>query len=125
MTSLADEKRAGVPALRLLTASAPFWEKKDIVAGQSLYSAKCAVCHGAEGAGGGGPALWGPGAFSGVSALAQPEKLAAYLATAMSAYAGSISHEEARDLAFFIDSHPRPAIIPKDSTPQPDRKGVP
>jgi len=40
--------------------------------------------------------------------MANPSKLAAYVQKAMSAYAGPITDEQARDLSAFLDAKPRP-----------------
>jgi thiosulfate dehydrogenase len=119
VTSLSEGRRmamsvtgGGPRALAPIARDAPFWSRTDAAAGKVLYGQKCAACHGADGSGGGGPAVWGPGAWNAGAALARAPKLAAYLQKAMAAYAGSLSDEQARDLAAFVDSQPRPGFPP-------------
>jgi cytochrome c len=52
--------------------------------------------------------VWGPKAFAAGSSLARPPKLAAYISTTMGSYVGSITAEQARDVAAFLDAQPRP-----------------
>jgi len=118
VTSLSAGKRMAMSAsgggprgLKPVTTDAGFWSKSDIAAGKSLYSAKCIACHGANGGGGAAPALWGPKAFNAAAALAKPQKLTTFVATHMGAYAGGLTTEQARDLAAFIDSQPRPDFV--------------
>jgi cytochrome c len=40
--------------------------------------------------------------------MAKPGRLAAYIQKAMAVYAGSLTDEQARDIAAFIDAQPRP-----------------
>lgn len=131
VTSLSEGRRmamsaagGGNRALRAVPSDDPFWSKTNAAAGKTLYAQRCSPCHGADGEGGAGPAVWGPQAFSDGAALATPAKLTAYLTTAMAAYAGSLSAEQARDLAAFIDTQPRPGFVLSQHLPPPDRMGV-
>jgi thiosulfate dehydrogenase len=84
--------------------------------GRSLYQEKCANCHGRDGEGvdiGGikpGP-LWGPRSWNDGAGAARIYTLASYLRHAMPYTApGSLSDEEAQQLAAYIDGKPRPAF---------------
>ena len=119
VTSLSEGRRmtmsttgTGPRALPAMQKEPPFWSKADAAAGQELYASKCSSCHGSDGSGGGGPAVWGSGAWSASSAMGKPAKLAAYVQKAMAPYAGNIGDEQARDLAAYLDSRPRPGYAP-------------
>ena len=84
--------------------------------GRHLYREKCANCHGREGEGvdvGGikpGP-LWGPRSWNDGAGAARIYTLASYLRHAMPYTApGSLSDEEAQQLAAYIDGKPRPVF---------------
>ncbi|HVP69400.1 MAG TPA: NapC/NirT family cytochrome c [Anaeromyxobacteraceae bacterium] len=131
VTSLSAGKRmnmssdgGGSRAMRPVEKSPAFWTKADVASGKSLYEAKCSACHGQNGEGGAGPAVWGPRSFSDGASLAKPQKLATYVASAMAAYAGPVTPEQARDIAAFLSSQPRPGFALKDHLPPPDRLGV-
>lgn len=96
--------RAPVP----LRGDAPFWTKAEAASGAKLYASMCAACHGANGEGGGGPAVWGPGSWKAGSEMARPGHLASYIQKSMAVYAGTVTDEQARDIAAFIDSQERP-----------------
>jgi thiosulfate dehydrogenase len=85
--------------------------------GQALYRAQCLVCHGSEGEGvargKGGyhfPPLWGDESWSAGSGFARPAALAAYLQANMPlGRGGSLSAQQAADLAAYLLAQPRPA----------------
>ena len=115
VTSLSQGRRmamsatgGGPRALVPLKRDGAFWSSQDAAKGKALYGSMCASCHGADGSGGAGPTVWGPKAFAAGSSLAKPAKLAAYVSTTMGPYVGSITAEQARDVAAFLDSQPRP-----------------
>jgi thiosulfate dehydrogenase len=119
VTSLSEGRRmsmsttgGGPRALQPIARDAPFWSRTDVAAGKTLYGQKCASCHGADGSGGGGPAVWGAGAWNASAAMARPQKLAAYVQRSMAAYAGTLTDDQARDLAAFIDTQPRAGFTP-------------
>jgi len=87
---------------------APFWSAQDVAKGKTLYASLCAGCHGADGSGGAGPAVWGAKAFTAGSAMGQPAKLASYISSAMATYAGAMTEEQVRDIAAYVDAQPRP-----------------
>jgi thiosulfate dehydrogenase len=85
--------------------------------GQALYRAQCLVCHGADGQGVAKrkngyhfPPLWGGESWSAGSKLARPPVLAAYLQANMPlGRGGSLSPQQAADLAAYVLAQPRPA----------------
>jgi thiosulfate dehydrogenase len=90
--------------------------KLDPRRGQRLYRQKCENCHGGDGQGvdiGGlkpGP-LWGPLSWNDGAGAARIYALATYLRYAMPYTSpGSLSDEEAQQLAAYIDGKPRPVF---------------
>ena len=83
----------------------------DIARGEQLYVSKtCVTCHMADGKGAGPiPALWGPASYSIGASMAREERAASFIWHNMPQTApGSLTPQEAFDLAAFINSHPRP-----------------
>lgn len=89
--------------------------------GRELYEAKCAACHGRDGAGvqlpnglKPGP-LWGAASWNDGAGMARVYTLAGYIRYAMPYDApGSLTAEEAQQIAAYIDAHDRPAFAHKD-----------
>lgn len=88
--------------------------------GAAVFSAKCALCHGDDGQGiyahGKGdkhetifPALWGPDSFNWGAGMHRVNTAAQFIKAAMPfGLGGSLSDQDAWDVAAFVDSHPRP-----------------
>jgi thiosulfate dehydrogenase len=79
--------------------------------GRRLYAEKtCNACHGADGEGAGPlPPVWGPKSFAIGASMARIERAASFIYHNMPQTApGTLSHQEAWDLAAFITSQPRP-----------------
>lgn len=84
--------------------------------GRQLYAQKCAACHGAEGQGLEGPdgaylypALWGDRSFNIGAGMARLDTAAAFLRWNMPlGQGGSLSPQEAYDIAAFFTAQPRP-----------------
>ena len=87
----------------------------DSARGSALYGAQCARCHAADGAGTVvAPAVWGPRSFSIAAGMAREQRLAAFIRHAMPFdKPGTLSDQEAYDLAGFLMSHPRPDLPAK------------
>ena len=103
-----------IPSQRLIAL-----ERLDRRRGARLYREKCANCHGRDGQGvdiGGiqpGP-LWGTRSWNDGAGVARVYTLASYLRHAMPYTApGSLTDEEAQQLAAYIDGKPRPAFPAK------------
>ena len=70
-------------------------------AGQPIYASMCAVCHGAQGEGKIGPALWGPNANYGAFKSAQD--LLTFITYKMPLTSpGSLTPEQAMDLTAYL-----------------------
>jgi thiosulfate dehydrogenase len=96
--------------------------------GRQLYRQKCANCHGRDGEGvdiGGikpGP-LWGPRSWNDGAGAARIYTLASYLRHTMPYTApGTLSDEEAQQLAAYIDGKPRPAFPGKQYDYQVEKR---
>lgn len=84
--------------------------KGDAALGATLFSGKCSACHGADGQGMATfPALWGPKSYSIGASMARVERAASFIQHNMPlGMGGSLSWQDAFDLAAYINSHPRP-----------------
>ncbi|MEQ8516367.1 MAG: c-type cytochrome, partial [Chromatocurvus sp.] len=83
--------------------------------GASIYRDQCAACHGEDGGGLAHdedsliPALWGDNAYNWGSGMSRIFTSAAFIHLNMPfAQAGSLSPQDAWDLALFVNSHERP-----------------
>lgn len=84
----------------------------DSARGAALFAPTCAACHGSAGEGTPvAPALWGPRSFSIGASMARQERNAAFIRHAMPYdRPGSLSDQQAFDIAAFVLSHPRPDL---------------
>lgn len=82
----------------------------DPVKGRTLFAAKCAACHGADGQGmPAAPPLWGPKSYNIGAGMARVGLAAAFIKANMPlSQGGTLTDDEAYDLAAFINSQPRP-----------------
>ena len=85
----------------------------DIGRGKTAYSTHCVICHGADGNGNrqaGIPPLWGPHSFNKGAGMYQVETAARFILTNMPlGLGGTLSVQQAYDIASYIESQPRPA----------------
>ena len=76
--------------------------------GKTVYSNSCAVCHGSNGGGGAGPALWGSaatlGKFAGTTLFANnAQAMLNFISTRMPLSApGSLTHDQYLDVLSYI-----------------------
>jgi thiosulfate dehydrogenase len=98
----------------------------DPAKGSALYTERCAACHGPDGQGvlvgdrRPGP-LWGPNSWNDGAGAARVYTLAGIIRYTMPYVApGTLTDEEAQQLAAFINSKPRPAYPFKDRDYQVD-----
>lgn len=87
----------------------------DAANGQKLYATICANCHGPDGAGSppAYPPLWGPDSFNAGAGMAKPAKMAAFVLKNMPFdQPGSMTVQQAFDVAAYVASKPRPAMNP-------------
>lgn len=84
--------------------------------GELVYQARCALCHAADGAGQRAnngapafPALWGDQSFNWGAGMGSIKNAAAFIKGNMPlGQGGTLSDQDAWDVAMFIDSHERP-----------------
>jgi thiosulfate dehydrogenase len=89
----------------------------DTAKGSKIYSEQCSVCHGADGAGKlpVAPALWGPNSYSDGAGMNQIPKMAAFVQHNMPQTApGTLTPQEAYDVAAFVNSKPHTVFVMKD-----------
>ena len=111
-----------VPVGRHLSAADGLLPMKDTLVGDTLrgrqlFATTCAICHQADGSGHSPiPALWGPGSFTIAASMARQERAASFIVHNMPQTApGSLTEQNAFDLAAYIDSHPRPDAPMKEN----------
>lgn len=83
----------------------------DTARGRVVYETSCIVCHQKDGGGMGSffPALWGPKSYSIGASMARVERAASFISHNMPQTSpGSLSAQQAFDVAAFINSHERP-----------------
>jgi len=96
-------KGEGIPKMPELTG--------DSARGAQLFATTCAICHGADGQGNSPafPALWGAASYSIGASMAREERAAAFIRHFMPQNnPGSLTDQQAYDLAAYINSQPRP-----------------
>jgi thiosulfate dehydrogenase len=87
----------------------------DSARGAGVYAARCASCHGADGAGqeypNGGrvPALWGARSYAVGASMARQERAATFIWHNMPlGQPRSLTPQQAYDVAAYVNAHPRP-----------------
>lgn len=132
-----DEMRAMVSYLTFISKDVPVGIKErpwivknsmqnvptpDLANGEKLYQQSCSQCHGADGLGTGpttGPALWGDKSFNIGAGMARISTAAGYIKRNMplgemgGIKQGSLTDQQAADLAGFILSKERPDFADK------------
>ncbi|MHB8283063.1 MAG: c-type cytochrome [Caulobacteraceae bacterium] len=104
-------KMAGAGFLKLAkTPLAPDYSR-----GQDVYAANCAMCHGFDGAGQTAhgklvfPPVWGPTSYNWGAGMGDIKNAAGFVKANMPlGKGGSLTDQQAWDVATFIDSQPRP-----------------
>jgi thiosulfate dehydrogenase len=82
--------------------------------GSQIYEQQCALCHGADGAGkpNAVPAVWGPNAYDDGAGMNDVAKMAAFVQHNMpQTDPGSLTPQEAYDVASFINSKPHEKFV--------------
>ena len=104
------ERIPGAEGIPTIAAS----REGDPAAGATVYAAKCASCHGANGDGNPqltpkAPAVWGPRSFAVGASMARRGKAADFIWHNMPWGAGkTLTKDEAIDVAAYVTSQPRP-----------------
>jgi len=94
----------------------------DLAGGHALYMQKCSVCHQTSGAGVHGtfPPLWGPTSFNNGAGMAHIDRMTGFVLYNMPQNApGSLSLQQAYDIAGWVLSHQRPHFIRSRLISQP------
>lgn len=89
--------------------------KADYTRGSQVYAQHCALCHGTDGQGQSSngksvfPPLWGPQSFNWGAGMHELQNAAGFIKANMPlGLGGTLSNQEAWDVALFMDSHERP-----------------
>lgn len=93
----------------------------DTAKGKEIYAKKCMVCHGSDGQGANGPdgkymfpALWGEKSFNIAAGMARLNTAAAFVKANMPlGQGGSLTDQEAYDVAAYLTQQPRPDYADK------------
>ncbi|MBU6246445.1 MAG: c-type cytochrome [Xanthomonadaceae bacterium] len=87
----------------------------DFARGEAVFKTHCALCHGADGQGqqvAGRyvfPPLWGPDSFNWGAGMGQLDNAAAFIKANMPlSQGGSLTDQDAWDVAMYMDAHERP-----------------
>ena len=97
----------GMPALKPVPA--------DTTRGKEIYAQSCARCHGANGEGGAAPPVWGDGSYNIGAGMARVRTAAAFVRVAMPYdQPGTLTDQQAFDVAAYINSRPRPDFRGKE-----------
>jgi thiosulfate dehydrogenase len=78
--------------------------------GREVFAGKCAACHGADGQGSAvAPPVWGPHSYNKGAGMVRVSIAASFIKRTMPlGQGGTLTDEEAYDVATFINSQPRP-----------------
>ncbi|HJR63700.1 MAG TPA: c-type cytochrome [Gemmatimonadaceae bacterium] len=98
----------GIPRLQPLEG--------DSARGAQVYAANCVVCHGANGEGTvAAPPVWGPQSYNIGAGMARLRTAAAFIKQAMPFdRPGSLTDQQAFDVAAYVNSHSRPDLPGKE-----------
>ena len=88
----------------------------DTVRGSTLFTARCARCHGAAGGGTAlAPPLWGPTSYNIGAGMARRSVMAAFIHALMPFDSpGTLGAQQAYDIAAYVNSRPRPDFPGKE-----------
>lgn len=100
-------------------------KQADPARGRELFGDFCADCHGRDGQGTKeGPPVWGPRSYNAGAGMARLEGLTSWLKVAMPLDDPFLEEDEARDIAAFVVSQPRPRFVLKDHLPPAEHRGA-
>ena len=91
--------------------------RPDVASGERTYAAQCALCHGANGEGTPlATPVWGPRSYTIGAGMARYRTAAAFIHANMPRITpGTLSRQEALDVAAYIDGKPRPDFAGKEN----------
>lgn len=125
----ASQRKATEPAAFKVPARAA-----DLDAGQKVFEKRCAICHGADGAGLRAsadpihgyvfPPLWGPDSFNSGAGMHRVLTAARFIKARMPLGKPDLTNDEAFDVAAYINSKPRPEMAHLELD-YPDRTAKP
>ena len=103
-----DMEGQGVPKLEPLPG--------DTSRGREVFSIRCVACHGADGGGTtAAPPLWGPRSYNIGAGMARVRTAAAFIRQLMPRdRPGSLTPQEAFDVATYMNTRPRPDFLGKE-----------
>jgi thiosulfate dehydrogenase len=123
ITSLGDVYAAMGEGRRAVDEQAAFKTPSraaDLAAGGQVFSERCAICHGADGAGLQAtprridgyvfPPLWGPDSFNNGAGMHRVLTAARFIKAKMPLGGADLTDDQAFDVAAFINSKPRPQM---------------
>jgi thiosulfate dehydrogenase len=85
----------------------------DRAAGQTIYRARCAPCHGSEGQGTDkAPPVWGPQSFNDGAGMAKQPMFASFVFANMPKGSPDLTVEQAFDVTAYVATKPRPHFKP-------------
>lgn len=89
----------------------------DPARGRDIFASTCTRCHGANGDGTAlAPPLWGPGSYSVGAGMARLRTAASFIRHNMPYdRPGTLTDQQAFDVASYINSHPRPDLAGKEN----------
>jgi thiosulfate dehydrogenase len=104
-----DTTPRGIPLLAAMPA--------DKERGRAAFTMRCAACHGMDGQGTpAGPPLWGPKSFNIGASMARLRTAASFIKYNMpNDRPGTLTDQEAFDLAAYVTSHARPDLAGKEN----------
>ena len=83
----------------------------DYLHGAQVYAARCAACHGADGAGVGSfPPVWGKDSYNAGAGMSKPVKMASWVEHNMPLGNANLTPREVADVVLYVDAQPRPAF---------------
>jgi thiosulfate dehydrogenase len=109
VTAGREVKGSGLPKMEPL--------EPDVVGGREIYSSTCARCHGGSGEGRSfAPPLWGSGSYSIGAGMARLPTAASFIRHNMPYdLPGTLTDQQAFDVAAYVNSHPRPDLAGKEN----------